>query len=178
MKLQTFAELRNRKLGVVSNKEARAIPNAYEEYAEELYKHDWALTLTLKQTYLVATDRGTYAKRLTFEDCQFIGNRFLARFNRLSYKHKYERNNKQVKAIWAIENKEGKGRFHLHFAIGRLPKWHNNLQFIEQAITDIKKHVEELNTVKDIRHIYSNGWNGYLTKETNYHSYNNFYIEH
>ena len=45
MKLETFIEQRNRKLGVVSNKEAWAIPNAYEEFAEKLYKHDWALTL-------------------------------------------------------------------------------------------------------------------------------------
>jgi hypothetical protein len=178
MKLETFIEQRNRKLGVVSNKEACAIPNAYEEFSEKLYKHDWAVTLTLKQTYLVATDRGTHLKRLTFEDCQYIGNRFLARFNRLAYKHKFKRNNKQVKAIWAIENGGWKRRFHLHFAIGRLPKWHNNLQFIEQAITDIKKHVEELDTVKDIRHIYSNGWNGYLTKEIRAHRYDNFYIEH
>ena len=178
MKLQTFAEQRNRKLGVVSNKEAWAIPNAYEEFAIKLGKHDWAVTLTLKQTYLVTTDRGTYSKRLTFEDCQNIGNRFLARFNRLAYKHKFKRNNKQVKAIWAIENGGWKRRFHLHFAIGRLPKWHNNLQFIGQAITDIKKHVEELDTVKDIRHIYSKGWNGYLTKEIRAHRYNNFYIEH
>ena len=178
MKLQTFAEQRNRKLGVVSNKEAWAIPNAYEEFAIKLGKHDWAVTLTLKQTYLVTTDRGTYSKRLTYEDCENIGFRFLARLNRLAYKHKYKRNNKQVKAIWKIENGGWKRRFHLHFAIGRLPKWHNNLQFIGQAITDIKKHVEELDTVKDIRHIYSNGWNGYLTKEIRAHRYDNFYIEH
>ena len=178
MKLQTFAEQRNRKLGVVSNKEAWAIPNAYEEFAIKLGKHDWAVTLTLKQTYLVTTDRGTYSKRLTYEDCENIGFRFLARLNRLAYKHKYERNNKQVKAIWKIENGGWKRRFHLHFAIGRLPKWHNNIQFIEQAITDIKEHVEELDKVIDIRHIYSKRYNGYLTKELLAHRYDGFYIEH
>ncbi len=178
MKLETFAEHRNRKLGVVSNKEARAIPNAYEEFAITLAKHDWAVTLTLKQTYLVATDKGTYAKRLTFEDCQLIGNRFLARFNRLAYKHKYKRNKKHVKAIWAIENGGAYRRFHLHFAIGRLPKWHNNIQFVEQALGDIKKHIEALDTVKEIRHIYSKKWNGYLTKEIKAHRYENLFIEH
>jgi hypothetical protein len=178
MKLQTFAEQRNRKLGVVSNKEAWAIPNAYEEFAIKLGKHDWAVTLTLKQTYLVTTDRGTYSKRLTYEDCENIGFRFLARLNRLAYKHKYKRNNKQVKAIWKIENGGWKRRFHLHFAIGRLPKWHNNIQFIEQAITDIKEHVEELDKVIDIRHIYSKRYNGYLTKELLAHRYDGFYIEH
>ncbi len=45
MKLETFLEQRNRKLGVVSFKEGWPIPNAYEEFAEKLYKHYWARSL-------------------------------------------------------------------------------------------------------------------------------------
>ena len=61
------------------------LPNSYEEFAhshfDEVFLDDrkhYALTLTLKQTYVVETNNGNYLKRLSFDDCENIGRRFLA----------------------------------------------------------------------------------------------------
>ena len=41
-----------------------------------------ALTLTLKQTIVEKTDRGTYKRKLTRNDCERIAKRFTQKLNR------------------------------------------------------------------------------------------------
>ena len=160
------------------------LPNSYEEFAhshfDEVFLDDkkhYALTLTLKQTYVVETNNGNYLKRLSFDDCENIGRRFLAYLGRSVWRHNYKRYGKRLTAVWAIENGSYKRNYHLHFAIGNLPKYVNQ-QWLNTKIEKIKKQITEIHRLKDIQQIYSRRFNGYLTKELRRHNYDNFHITH
>lgn len=177
---QPFEVVRNNKLGVSQQiKKHYQLDNAYENFVETLFdKQDykWALMLTLKQSYEIKTDKGTYYKSLTFDDCRQIGERFLARLSRRTYKHAYGRYRKKVKALWAIENKSNKGNFHLHFAIGRLTSDLRKQENFNKALLNIKEHITEINNYTHLQEIYSRKYNGYLTKELRYHNFDNLYF--
>jgi hypothetical protein len=68
-----------------------------------------ALTLTLKQTIVETTDRGTYKRKLTRIDCERIAKRFTQKLNREVFgKYAAEKGGKSLKYLPVVEGERSK----------------------------------------------------------------------
>jgi len=123
-----------------------------------------ALTLTLKQTIVESTDRGTYRRKLTRIDCERIAKRFMQKLNREVFgKLGADKYGKTLNYLPVVEGERSNKNLHLHFAIGGLPS-HVKFNKFDGLVTNAKLHVESI----DIQHkvdITDSGWLEYITKE-------------
>jgi hypothetical protein len=123
-----------------------------------------ALTLTLKQTIVETTDRGTYKRKLTRIDCERIAKRFTQKLNREVFgKRGADKFGHSLKYLPVVEGDRSNKNLHLHFAIGGLPS-HVKLNQFDSLVLNAKINVENI----DIEHkvdIADSGWFEYITKE-------------
>jgi hypothetical protein len=122
-----------------------------------------ALTLTLKQTIVETTDRGTYKRKLTRIDCERIAKRFMQKLNKLVFKNAAKRYNKSLKYVVACEGINSYKNLHLHLQIGNFPS-HIKLNNIDNLIAQAKALVSNIDMQYKVD-IADNGWAEYITKE-------------
>ena len=123
-----------------------------------------ALTLTLKQTIVETTDRGTYKRKLTRVDCEHIAKRFKQKLDREVFgKRKAGRVGYTLKYLPIIEGERSNKKLHLHFAIGGLPST-IKLNKFNELVTNAKLLVENIDAEHKVD-ITDSGWIEYITKE-------------
>jgi hypothetical protein len=122
------------------------------------------LTLTLKQTSIETTRRGTYRRALTRADCERIARRFTQKLNRQVFgKYAAEKCGKSLKYLPVIEGERSNKHLHLHFAIGGLPS-HVKFNQFDTLVTNAKLQVEHVDSEHKVD-ITDSGWIEYITKE-------------
>ena len=123
-----------------------------------------ALTLTLKQTIVETTDRGTYKRKLTRIDCERIAKRFTQKLNREVFgKYAAEKCGKSLKYLPVVEGERSNKNLHLHFAIGGWPS-HIMLNQFDRLVTNAKINVEHIDAEHKVD-VTDSGWIEYITKE-------------
>lgn len=123
-----------------------------------------ALTLTLKQTIVETTDRGTYKRKLTRTDCERIAKRFTQKLNRQVFgKRNADKYGYTLKYLPVVEGERSSKNLHLHFAIGGLPS-HVKFNQFDTLVTNAKLHVEHIDAEHKVD-ITDSGWMEYITKE-------------
>ena len=123
-----------------------------------------ALTLTLKQTIVETTDRGTYKRKLTRIDCERIAKRFTQKLNREVFgKYAAEKGGKSLKYLPVVEGERSNKNLHLHFAIGGLPS-HVKFNQFNELVKKAKINVEHIDAEHKVD-IADSGWFAYITKE-------------
>ena len=123
-----------------------------------------ALTLTLKQTIVESTDRGTYKRKLTRIDCEKIAKRFIQKLDREVFgKYAAEKGGKSLKYLPVVEGERSNKNLHLHFAIGGLPS-HVKFNQFDALVTKAKVNVEHIAAEHKVD-IAESGWIAYITKE-------------
>ena len=123
-----------------------------------------ALTLTLKQTIVETTERGTYKRKLTRIDCERIAKRFMQKLDRQIFgKRKAGRVGYTLKYLPVVEGERSNKNLHLHFAIGGWPS-HIMLNQFDRLVTNAKLNVEYIDAEHKVD-ITDSGWFEYITKE-------------
>jgi hypothetical protein len=123
-----------------------------------------ALTLTLKQTIVETTERGTYKRKLTRIDCERIAKRFTQKLNREVFgKRGAEKFGHSLKYLPVVEGERSNKNLHLHFAIGGLPS-HVKLNQFDAFVINAKLNVENIDAEHKVD-IADSGWFEYITKE-------------
>lgn len=123
-----------------------------------------ALTLTLKQTIVEETPKGTVRRAITKQDCERITQRFQQKLNFVVFGHAAKRHGKTLKYLPVVEGERSGKNLHLHFAIGNLPK-HVKLNQFDALVCQAKKYVEHVDEQHKVD-IADRGWLEYITKET------------
>lgn len=123
-----------------------------------------ALTLTLKQTIVEETPKGTVIRAITKQDCERITQRFQQKLNFAVFGHAAKRHGKTLKYLPVVEGERSGKNLHLHFAIGNLPK-HVKLNQFDALVCQAKKYVEHVDEQHKVD-IADRGWLEYITKET------------
>lgn len=123
-----------------------------------------ALTLTLKQTIVEETPKGTVRRAITKQDCERITQRFQQKLNFVVFGHAAKRHGKTLKYLPVVEGEHSGKNLHLHFAIGNLPK-HVKLNQFDALVCQAKKYVEHVDEQHKVD-IADRGWLEYITKET------------
>lgn len=122
------------------------------------------LTLTIKQTRLVKTDKGVFVRKADKDECKRIAKHFTQKLNQQVYgglAKKYE--SKRLKYLVVLEGERSSKNLHLHMAIGNVPafvKWNEINGLVEGA----KARVDGLDEEHKVD-IIDSGWMEYLTKE-------------
>ena len=123
-----------------------------------------ALTLTLKQTIVESTDRGTYKRKLTRIDCERIAKRFIQKLDREVFgKRKAGRVGYTLKYLPVIEGERSNKNLHLHFAIGGLPS-NVNFNQMDRLVTNAKLNIKHIDAEHKVD-VTDSGWIEYITKE-------------
>ena len=124
-----------------------------------------ALTLTLKQTVIEDTPKGTVYRAITKQDCERIALRFQQKLNRAVFgKRAADKHGKSLKYIPVVEGEQNGKRLHLHFAIGGLPD-HVRLADFEVLVCEAKQYVQHVDQQHKVD-LADKGWSEYITKET------------
>jgi hypothetical protein len=127
-------------------------------------EYQFALTLTLKQTIVETTDRGTYKRKITTSDCEKIAKRFIQKLNRQVFgKRAADKYGLTLKYLPVVEGERSNKRLHLHLAVGNLPS-HIKLNQLENLVDKAKLLVEHVD-VECKLDIADSGWFEYMTKE-------------
>lgn len=123
------------------------------------------LTLTLKQTIVKETPRGTLRNAITRTDCERIAQQFQRKLNRAVFgRRAADKYGKSLRYIPIVEGERSGKALHLHFAIGGLP-WYRRFNKFESLVRQAKKntlHLDEQHKVD----LVDSGWIEYITKET------------
>jgi hypothetical protein len=138
------------------------LPTAGRVFATHIFKGTVAVTLSLKQSVKVVTDKGTYYKRLDRDDCKWIAERFKKKLNQAVYGNAAKRFNKSLRFLPSVEGGAGGMNLHLHMVIGEFPghiKWNE----IEALIIKAKNKVAEINKQYRVE-ICDSGWAEYAVK--------------
>lgn len=138
------------------------LPNAGRVFAAHAFKGVVAITLSLKQSFKVVTDKGTYYKRLDKDDCKWIAERFKKKLNQAVYGNAAKRFNKSLRFLISVEGGAGGLNLHLHMVIGELPA-HIKFNEIEALIVKAKNKVAEINKQYEMK-ICDSGWAEYGVK--------------
>lgn len=123
----------------------------------------FAVTLTIKQSTTVKTDRGLHTRKLKREHCDVIARRFTQKLNRQAFGKAAERYNKSLRYFAVVEGERTGKNLHLHLAIGKLPSTYLPNQFASMVKNAVDL-VAELDTQHDVQ-IMDSGWTDYITKE-------------
>jgi hypothetical protein len=121
-----------------------------------------AVTLTLKQSFKVVANTGTYYKRLDRDECWQIARNFQKKLNQLIYKNAAKRNHKTLKYLISVEGGAGGLNLHLHMVVGEFPQ-HIKFNEIEGLILKAKNKVPEMNKEYEVK-LCDTGWNEYIVK--------------
>ena len=138
------------------------LPTVGRVFAAHIFKGTVAVTLSLKQSFKVVTDKGTYYKRLDRDDCKWIAERFKKKLNQVVYGNAAKRFNKSLRFLVSVEGGAGGMNLHLHMVIGELPahiKWNE----IEALIIKAKNKVAEINKEYKVK-VCDSGWAEYAVK--------------
>ena len=123
-----------------------------------------ALTLTLKQTIVETTDRGTYKRKLTRIDCERIAKRFTQKLNREVFgKRGADKLGHTLKYLPVVEGERSNKNLHLHFAIGGLPS-HVKFNQFDALVSQAKLQVENVEAEYKVS-LADSGWIEYIVKE-------------
>ncbi len=123
-----------------------------------------ALTLTLKQTIVETTDRGTYKRKLTRIDCERIAKRFTQKLNREVFgKRGADKFGHTLKYLPVVEGERSNKNLHLHFAIGGLPS-HVKFNQFDALVSQAKLQVENVEAEYKVS-LADSGWIEYIVKE-------------
>jgi len=123
-----------------------------------------ALTLTLKQTIVETTERGTYKRKLTRIDCEHIAKRFIQKLDREIFgKRKAGRVGYTLKYLPVVEGERTNKNLHLHFAIGGLPSYVKLNEF-KNHVLNAKLNVAYIDAEHKVA-LADSGWMEYITKE-------------
>ncbi len=128
------------------------------------YTH--ALTLTMKQTRKVVTERGDYWERLTAENATRNMRHFLNRLNAALYGNaaKRKRGGKSIRIVSALEGGVMCKNFHYHCVIGRLPERLTDNER-DGLIRAVWQQTNFGNEQVHIQRLTTAGWMGYMVKE-------------
>ena len=132
-------------------------------WSQHAFQGTVAVTLTLKQSFKVVTNYGTYYKRLDRDECQRIAGRFKKKLNQLVYGNAPKRHQKTLKFLVSVEGGAGGLNLHLHMTIGEFPA-HIKLNEIEGLIFKAKNKVAEINKEYEVSICYDTGWSEYVVK--------------
>jgi hypothetical protein len=123
-----------------------------------------AVTLTLKQTFEVKTNREIYFQHIDKDECRRIAIRFKNKLNQAIFGNAAKRFNKSLAYLISFERGSGGLNYHLHIAIGNLP---NHIKFSEFSliVKSIQHKVPEINKQIDVQ-ICDSGWSEYVVKES------------
>ncbi len=125
--------------------------------------YQFAVTLTIKQLFLVKTEQGNYVKKLQRSDCDAIARRFIQKVNREIFGKAAERYGKSLRFIPVVEGERSFKNLHFHMAVGNYPK----KRMFNQFDVDVKNAINlvaELDKEYKVK-IMDSGWMDYFTKE-------------
>jgi hypothetical protein len=124
-----------------------------------------ALTLTLKQTIVEQTPKGTIKRQITRHDCERIALKFQQKLNRAVFGRRLaDKKGMTLKYLPVVEGERSGKHLHLHFAVGGLPSYVKFNQF-NSLVTEAKQHVQHVDAQHKVD-IADSGWLEYITKET------------
>jgi hypothetical protein len=132
-------------------------------WAPHIFKGAVALTLTLKQSFKVVTNKGIYYKGLDRDDCKWIAERFKKKLNQAVFGNAAKRFNKSLKFLVTVEGGAGGLNLHLHMVIGEFPE-HIKWSEIDALVIKAKDKVAEINKEYRLKNCDS-GWAEYVVKE-------------
>lgn len=127
----------------------------------------YAVTLTIKQSITVKTERGVHIRKLKRTDCDAIARRFTQKLNRQAFGKAAERHGKRLKYLVVVEGERTGKNLHLHLAVGDLPSTYMPNEF-PTMVANAVNLVRELDTQHDVQ-IMDSGWTDYITKELGRH---------
>ena len=133
--------------------------------------YQFAVTLTIKRSVKVTTNRGVHIRRITRKDCDAIASRFIKKLNRQAFGNAAERYDKGLKFIPVVEGERSGKNLHFHLAVGGLPSSYMPSQFREMVQNALYR-VNELDQQHDVQ-IMDSGWLDYFTKEIGRHDTDN-----
>ncbi len=123
----------------------------------------FAVTLTIKQSITVKTERGAHVRKLKRADCDSIARRFTQKLNRQAFGNAAERYGKGLKYFAVVEGERTGKNLHLHLAVGNLPSTYMPNEF-PIMVANAVNLVGELDTQHDVQ-VMDSGWTDYITKE-------------
>ncbi len=138
------------------------LPMAGRIFAQTVFKGTVGITLTLKQSFKVVSDRGTYYKRLDRDDCAWMAKRFKQKLNQAIFGNNAKRFNKSIRFLASVEGGTAGTKLHLHIVIGELPA-HIQFKEIEGLIVKAKNKIAEINEEYEVN-IVDSGWAEYSVK--------------
>jgi hypothetical protein len=134
-------------------------------------EYQFAVTLTIKQSFLIKTDSGNHMQKLKREDCNAIAKRFIQKLNREVFGKAAERYDKGLKYFITVEGGWNGKNLHLHMAVGGFPKTRKIMQF-KNMVCNAVRNVYELDEQHAVN-VMDSGWMEYITKELNAKSTDN-----
>ena len=137
---------------------------AMETWLRSLYKrgdYTHCINITFDERYY----KKFYNKQFKEEDAKKIGEDFKKALNKLAFKHRYIRENKELGIIFATERGKVGDKLHLHFVVGNLPKHCKSKKWLKRALFEIRTKYLKTIGRSDIMTLYSDGFNGYITKD-------------
>ena len=125
-------------------------------------RYSIACTLTLKQTIVENTAKGTYKRQITVNDAKNTAQHFIKKLNKEVFKNSAKRHNKTLHYIVVCEGERSSKHLHLHFAIGGIGT--DRLKEMNRHINNAKQYVQNID--KEFKaDIADSGWMDYITKE-------------
>jgi len=127
-----------------------------------------AVTLTMKQSVWVKTERGRACIKLTPQRAQRNLSHALNRLNRYLYGNGYKRKPDQYAAlvIPVIHGLSGNTRLHYHLQIGHLPENTSNDE-LSAGIIEAWSATDFGDAQIDLQNLYGTHWLTYTTREIN-----------
>ena len=122
-----------------------------------------ALTLTLKQSFVVKNANGVYIQKLDKNEVIRVAKHFTQKLNQQVFGSSAKRFGKGLKYLVVIEGERTGKNLHLHMAIGNLPSYVKWNEF-DGLVCNAKQRVEELDKQHKVD-IVDSGWMEYMTKE-------------
>lgn len=125
--------------------------------------YQFAVTLTIKPSIHVLTERGAHIRKITRRDCDSIARRFIQKLNRQVFGKAAERYNKSLRYMPVVEGERSSKNLHFHFAVGGLPISYlpNQLQVMVRNAINLVRELDEQHDVQ----VMDGGWIEYFTKE-------------
>ncbi|TXH88226.1 MAG: hypothetical protein E6Q78_11520 [Rhodoferax sp.] len=134
-----------------------------------MQEFQFAVTLTLKQSYKVKNNNGVYMRKLKREDCEGIAKRFTQKLNKQAYGHAAKRDGKGLRYFATVEGVGNGKRLHLHLAVGGFEQ---KPMLFKEMVKNAIALVDGMDEQHDVQ-VMDSGWMEYMTKELNAHSTDN-----
>ena len=128
----------------------------------DCYTH--AVTLTLKQSRTILTERGEMREALTVYNAKSNMRHFIKRLNYELFGNAAKRRGKSIAILTVLEGQSDGKNMHYHCAIGNLPDWLCESEikgcirgaWLQTTFGNVQMHIERMQT---------NGWLNYIGKE-------------